>query len=190
MKRWIHASSDTNSVSIGDEVTVYSGTHGYANYDGTLIDTEVNKYGVEVGVVDTGKRIEKVPMSSIIPSEKRYFYSLKLDDVLTSEFVAKMIHRDDSMWCDRIKYPRVDRDLGMENVVGTEAHIQATKPGEQDYRVVVVSYIDKHGSTDRDIIDEWHIGLNDPLVDEALDVMSKANEVVVNFAGYQRIFKQ
>lgn len=187
MKRWIHASSD---VEIGDKVTVYESKVGYANYDGTLVDVETNKHGVEIGVIDTGKRTTKVPMSYIIPSEKEYFHSLTLDDVLTKKFVSELVHKDDSMWCDKIKYSRVDPDLGMENVVGSEANIQAIKPNEQDYRVIVISYISKHGSVDRDITDEWHVGISDPLIDDALGILSNANEVVVNFAGYQRVFKK
>ena len=157
MKRWIHAATSNKvncSVNIGDDVTVYEGKVGYANYDGVLVDTKVNKYGVEIGVVDTGNRIKEVPMSSVVPSEKKYFYSLKLSDVLTKEFISQMTHKDDSIWCSKIRYSRVDRDTNMENVVGSQADIQAVKPGEQDYRVIIMTYISKHGSVDRDVVDE------------------------------------
>ena len=190
MKRWIHASLDLQPLQEGDAVTVYNGTHGYSNYDGVLIDEEINKYGVKIAVVDTGKRIEKVPMSSIIPSQKKYFRSLTIDDVTTKEFIAQMIYKDDSIWCDKIRYDRVDRDTNMENVVGVDAMIKTVREGEQNYRVVISDYISKHGSITTDTQDEWDVKLDSRLIYEALDILKRAKEVVVNFAGYQRVFKR
>lgn len=189
MKRLIiQSSSSIDNINIGDEVTVYNGMVGYSNYEGTLVDKGVNRNGIPVGYVDDGHKIEELSLSSIIRSEKRYFNSLTISDVLTKDFVAKMTHKGDSMWCKRTKYSRTDRDTNMENTVGMDAHIQSLHSSKQGYRVVLSTYISKHGSVDRDVLDELHVSLNDELIDQALDILANANEVIVNFAGYQRVF--
>ena len=189
MKRLIiQSSSSIDNINIGDEVTVYNGMVGYSNYEGTLVDKGVNQNGVLVGYVDNGHKVKEIPLSSIIRSEKRYFNSLTISDVLTKDFVAKMTHKGDSIWCKRTKYSRTDRDTNMENTVGMDAHIQSLNTPKQGYRVVLTTYISKHGSVDRDVVDELHVSLNDELIDEALDILANANEVIVNFAGYQRVF--
>ena len=152
MKRMIIAANETNADDFapfhyGDEVTVYEGKVGYANYDGVLVDTYVNNYGVKIGVVETKGGYDDVPYSSIIPSQKKYFYSLSIDDVLQKSFIKKLVNKDDSVWCRKIPYKRVDRDAGMENIVGCEADIMyesSSNPGYYSgYRVVIIQYISK-----------------------------------------------
>lgn len=190
MKRWIHAATETSyNFEPGDQVTVYEGKVGYANYDAEFVRYETNVHGVQMAVIKRASGIDKVPASVIMPSERDYFYSLTRNDVLTKEFVAKLIHKDDSMFCDKIRYKRVDRDPGMENVTGIDADIMNDKTGEQSYRVIITRYITKNYDETRDWDDEWGTKLNDPLIDDALDVLKKAPIVYVNFAGYQRKFE-
>lgn len=189
MKRWIHAATDTaKNIKPGDKVTVYESKTGYSNYDGTFLGQETNKYGVAIGLVKTNHGTEKVSMSSIIPSEKEMFYSLSRDQVLTFDFIKELTHRDDSIWCNKVKYSRTDRDTNMENVVGEDAFIKNCKDNEELFRVVIKTYISKHGSVDRDVIDEWDVPITDALIAEALDIMEHSDEIVVNYAGYQRKF--
>ena len=192
MKKWIHAATDAeHSFEPGDRVTYYNSTVGYANYDAEFVRYETNKYGVQVAVIKSlaSEKEKQVPTDYIIPSEKEYFYSLSREDVLSKDFIAKLIHKDDSMFCSKIRYKRVDKDPGMENVTGAEADIISDKEGKQSWRVVLLKYVTKHYSEDRELeADEWGCKLSDPLIDEALSILEKAPEFYVNFAGYQRKF--
>lgn len=189
MKRWIHAATVTN-IKPGDKVTVYESKVGYANYDGTFLGQETNRYGVAVGLVKTNHGIEKVPMTSITPSEKEFFYSLTRDQVLTYDFIRELTHEGDSIWCKKTPYKRVDKDTNMENVVGKDADIMNCKAGSPEFRVIICTYTSKHGSATRDVVDEWNVSTDDELVAEGLDILSHTDEVIVNYAGYQRIFKK
>ena len=182
MKRYIKSNQ---VLQVGDEVTVYEGKVGYANYDGVLVDIYTNKYGSEMGVVETRGGYDDVHLTSIIPSQKKYFYSLTRDDILQKSFVKKLVNRDDSMWCRKIPCKRVDRDNSIENIVGYEADIIRESNG---FRVVITNYISKHYEETRDIRDEHQLSADDPMIDEALDILKTAPEVIVNFAGYQRKF--
>ena len=193
MKRWIHAAT-YNSVpkydfQNGDPVTVYNGKVGYANWDGIYTGQHTNRYNVAIAEIahDNGK-IEDVPLSSIIPSQKKYFYSLTFDDVTSISFIKKMVYNGDSIWCDKVRYARVDSDPSIENIVGAEGHIICL--GDNDYKVVVDRYISKHYQVTKD--SEWdvHVSMNSDLFREALGIIQSADEVVVNFAGYQRIIKK
>lgn len=192
MKRMIIATRGTDPDDFspfhwGDEVTVYESKVGYANYDGVLVDTYVNEHGVKIGVVETEGGYHDVPYSYIVPSQKKYFYSLNIDDVLQKSFINKLVNKDDSIFCKKIPYKRVDRDASMENVVGCEADIISYNDG---FRVVITQYISKHYDVTRDIQDERGLSVNDPMIDEALSILKTAPEVIVNFAGYQRTFKR
>lgn len=192
MKRMIVATHGTDADDFapfhwGDEVTVYEGKVGYANYDGVLVDTYVNEHGVKIGVVETKGGYEDVPYSCIVSSQKDYFYSLSIDDVLQKSFITKLVNNGDSIWCRKIPYKRVDRDASMENVVGCEADIIGGKDG---FRVVIIQHISKHYDVTRDIQDERGLSVNDPMIDEALEILKTAPEFIVNFAGYQRTFKR
>ena len=192
MKRYVKASHNIYSFEPGEQVTVYNGTYGYSNYEATFLETEINRHGVEMAVVESRARGQhQVPLSSIIPSQYQYFKSLTFDDVVSKSFVKKMIYDDDSMWCDRIRVSRVDRDASIENLVGCEAHIMG--PGNfqnRGYRVCIIEYISKHYDTTKDYTDKYNLSVNDPLIDEALDILKSADKVVVNFAGYQRIIEK
>lgn len=192
MKRYIRCSTNKYNFQPGDKVTVYESKVGYANYDAEFISSYINKYGVEIAVIEPYRSgYKEVPYSYIIPSEKEYFYSLTLKDVLNPGFIRKLNHKDDSIWCRKIPYKRVDRDTSIENVVGSEADIICTKSGsEPRFRVVIIDYISKHGSTDRDITDEYGLAADDGLVQDALSILKNAPEVIVNFAGYQRTFRR
>ena len=192
MKRYLKCSTNKYNFRSGDRVTVYEGKVGYANYDTTFIDSYLNSHGVEVALVEGSfGKTKEVPYSCIIPSEKEYFYSLTIEDVLTPEFVAELNHKDDSMWCKKISYKRVDRDQSIENTVGSDADIICTNPGENPkYRVVIIDYISKHYNVDRDITDESGLTADDELIYDALDILKHADEVIVNFAGYQRTFRK
>lgn len=190
MKRWIHAATETSyNFEPGDQVTVYEGKVGYANYDAEFVRYETNVHGVKMAVIKRASGIDKVPASVIIPSEKDYFYSLTRDDVLRRDFVAQLIHKGDSMFCHKIRYKRVDKDPGMENVTGLDADIMNDKTGQQSYRVIITTYITKNYDETREWEDEWGVTIDDDLIQDALDVLSKAPEFYVNFAGYQRTFK-
>lgn len=189
MKRWIHAATETN-IKPGDKVTVYESKVGYSNYDGTFLGQETNRYGVALGLVKTASGIEKVSMSRIIPSEKEFFDSLTRDQVLTYDFIRELTHEGDSIWCKKTPYKRVDRDTNMENVVGEDADIINCKVGNAIFRVVITTYISKHGSVTRDVIDEQNIHADDLLIADCLDILNHADEVIVNYAGHQRIFKK
>ena len=78
----------------------------------------------------------------------------------------------------------------MENVTGIEADIMSAKEGEQVYRVVITTYITKNYQETREHDDEHNISLDDALIQEALDILKDAPEVVVNYAGYQRKFEK
>jgi len=190
MKKWIHTSTDSPALAPGDKVTVYNSKVGYANYDGVFLGYETNAYGVKMALVKTDHGNERVHPSSIIPSEKEYFYSLTRNDVLTVDFIEQLIHKDDSIFCHKIKYDRVDRDPGMENVTGVEADIMNSRTGQQSYRVIITTYITKNYSESREYEDEQGVGPDDPLIQDALDILSNAPEFYVNFAGYQRTFKK
>ena len=192
MKRWIHAATDVEyNIQPGDRITVYNGTHGYANYDADFIEYFTNKNGVKMARIlhDNGKE-DTTPASYIIPSEYEWFKTATLDDILTKDFVASMYHQDDSIWCNKIRYNRVDRDEGMENVTGVDADIMNIKKGQPRFRVVIIHYINKHYQETRDIEDESGLSVDDPMIDEALDILKRAPEVIINYAGYQRTFKQ
>ena len=192
MKRWIHAATDIGyDIQPGDTVTVYESKVGYSNYDATLEEYFTSSRGVKMAKLRRSSgRTEDVPASIIIPSEKEWFYSISLSDVLTKEFVSKLTHKDDSMWCSKIPHKRVDLDRGMENVTGVEADIMNTKQGQPEFRVMIVTYTSKHYEETRDIEDEWDLTVNDPMIEDALAILKTAPEVVVNFAGYQRTFKR
>lgn len=185
MKLYVKASRNIYSFEPGDQVTVYEGAHGYANYDATFVETYQNRYGVDMAVVRTKGGDKNIALSSIIPSQHAYFYSLSLDDVLTKDFVAGMIYKDDAMWCDRINASRVDRDASIENIVGYDAYIAHYPSG---YRVAITEYISKNYSTTSESDDRDRLSIDDPMITEALDILKSAPKVVVNFAGYQRIF--
>lgn len=78
----------------------------------------------------------------------------------------------------------------MENVTGVEADIINSRVGQQSYRVIITTYITKNYSESREYEDEHGVGPDDLLVQDALDILSKAPEFYVNFAGYQRTFKK
>jgi len=187
MKRYIACSRDENKydLSPGDSVTVYAST-GYANYEGILEDIYTNKYNVQIARVSTKHGYENVPLSSVIPSQRDYFYSLSLDDILTEEFLSEMGFKDDAMWCDRVRVPRVDADPSIENTVGYDVYVA---PNGSRYRVIITEYVSKHRST-TSYRDESKLALGNPKLDDAIDMMKSASEVVVNFAGYQRIFNR
>jgi len=188
MKRYIRSSTaPTYDFDLGDTVTVYNGTHGYANYDGEIVYLYINRYDVAMARVRSRSGDHDVALSSIIPSQRAYFYSLTINDVLTKDFISKMKFKDDSMWCDRVNSSRVDHDVSIENTVGYEAYIASYTSG---YRVCITDYISKHYTVTREIEDESGLSVNDPMITEALDILKSAPEVVVNFAGYQRIFKK
>ena len=191
MKRWIHAATEsTYNFEPGDQVTVYEGKVGYANYDAEFVRYETNPHGVQMAVIKRASGVDEVPASVIVPSEKEYFYSLTRDDVLKQDFVAKLIHKDDSMFCHKMRYKRVDRDPGMENVTGLDADIMNDKTGQQSYRVIITTYITKNYDETREFEDEWGVKIGDDLIGDALEVLSQAPEFYVNFAGYQRTFKK
>lgn len=190
MKRWIHASTDAStSIKPGDRVTVYNGKHGHANYDATFEEYFTNSNGVKMAELSgVSSENSVVPASSIIPSEREWLYSISIDEVLTKDFVASMTHKDDSMWCDKVRTPRVDKDNEIENVTGIEAYMSGVQ-NDNTLRVVITSYISKHYSEDEEWEDKM-VKVTNPLVDEALDILKRAPEVIVNYAGYQRIFKR
>lgn len=191
MKRWIHAATEsTLNFKPGDKVTVYEGRVGHANYDAEFVRYETNQYGVPVAVIKTKTNQQRVPVKSVIPSEKEYFYSLTREDVLTQEFVSRLVHIEDSMFCRKIYQKRVDGDPGMENVTGLEADIMNDAPGKQSYRVIISTYITKKYTETRDDTDERGVDIDDHLIDDALEILSQAPEFYVNFAGYQRTFKR
>lgn len=190
MKRWIHADTElTSSFKPGGKVTVYESTVGHANYDAEFVRYETNQYGLPLAVVKTRTKQQKVPVKMVIPSEKEYFYSLTREDVLTQDFVAKLIHKEDSMFCHKIHQKRVDKDPEMENVTGVDAYIANDAPGKQSYRVAISTYITKKYTETREDTDERGVGIDDQLIDDALGILSQAPEFYVNFAGYQRAFK-
>ena len=186
MKRYIRSSTAKYSFEPGANVTVYEGKFGYANWEGTFVDSFINRYGVEMAKVrrEYGEE-ENIPMSSIIPSQKKYLYSLDFDDVVTKEFVSSMVFKDDSIWCHRISVPRVDKNPSMENVVGYDALIVHYDSG---YRVNITTYISKNYSTTKESEDESRLSIDDPMIDEALEILRSADKVIVDFAGYQRVF--
>lgn len=188
MKRYIKSAKQTYyDFQIGDTVTVYEGKHGYANYDGKIVDIYTNSHDVVMAVVRCRRGDINVPLSSIIPSQRDYFYSLSISDILSTAFLAKMQFENDSMWCNRVHASRVDRDPSIENTVGYDAYISPSRSG---YDVSITEYVSKNYSTTSYNQDAGNLPLTDPIIDEALDIMQSSNKVVVNFAGYQRVFER
>lgn len=188
MKRYIKSAKQAYyDFQIGDIVTVYNGMQGYANYDGEIVDIYTNSHDVVMAVVRSRSGDKDVSLSSIIPSQRDYFYSLSISDILSTAFLAKMQFKNDSMWCDRVNASRVDRDPSIENTVGYDAYIS---PGRSGYDVSITEYVSKNYSTTSYSQDAGNLPLTDPIFDEAFDIMRSSNKVVVNFAGYQRVFER
>lgn len=199
MKRYIRCSTlNKYGIQPGDPITVYNSKEGYTNYEADFIESYINRDGHEIAIIEKPRERgqDEVYYNQIIPSQRDYFYSLTLSDVLTPEFVASMVHNKDSIWCKNVRYSRVDRDMSIENVVRNDAYIGCSNHSgtcmvdTPRFKVSIVSYISKHGSIDRDVICEYDLLAGDELVYEALDVLRHADEVVVNFAGYQRTLRR
>ena len=183
MKRYIRSS--TNPYSIGDTVTTNL-TYGYAPYDSKVIDVTVNRNGKDCVVLDDGKEIP-VGGYGMCKSKKAELNSLTIEDITTPEFISSLsADTNDSIWCKE-NWGRVDRDRSIENTVGIKSVIMPIRRG---YKVVIDHAISKHGNITTDTELEYPTDINDPIISEAIDILKSANEIVLNYGFYQRVFKR
>ena len=168
-----------NKFQLGDKVTISE--PGYYPQEDTIVNFFTNRHGVHCAKLKSG---EEYPLSSLILSKKSDLDNLTRSDVLSIKFLSTLEY-DDSVWCNKVKYPRTDADPGIENIVGAEAFIAKTYDGK--YRINITYSISKHHHITSDSIDEKLGSLSEDIVNEAISILKDADKVYVNYGKYLKV---